>query len=60
MVSHSSTEAEYKTMTDATFEIMWVQTGLQELQVPRSWTARLWCDNMRAKYLTCNHIFTGQ
>jgi hypothetical protein len=30
-VSRSSTEAEYKAMIDATIEVMWVQTVLQEL-----------------------------
>jgi hypothetical protein len=40
-VSWSSTEAEYKTMADATAEIMWVQTVLQELQIPHSKSTRL-------------------
>jgi hypothetical protein len=31
MVSQLSTEAEYKAMTDATAELMWVQSVLQEL-----------------------------
>jgi hypothetical protein len=60
MVSRSSTEAEYKAMTDTTAKIMWVQTVLQELQIPHSKTARLWCDNMWAKYLASNLIFHGR
>jgi hypothetical protein len=32
-VSHSSTEAEYKTMTDATAEIMWIQSVLHKPRV---------------------------
>jgi hypothetical protein len=57
MVSRSSTEVEYKAMANATAEIMWVQIVLQELQIPHSRSARLWCDNMGAKYLTSNPIF---
>jgi hypothetical protein len=44
-------------MTDATAEIMWVQSVLHELQVSGSRCARLWCDNMGTKYLTSNPIF---
>jgi hypothetical protein len=50
-VSRSSTEAEYKAMTNATGEIMWIQTLLKELCIPSPTSARLWCDNMRAMYL---------
>jgi hypothetical protein len=49
IVSGSSTEAECKTMINATAEIMLVQVFLQELQIPYSKNARLWCDNMGAK-----------
>jgi hypothetical protein len=59
-VSRSSTEAEYKVMVDATAEIMWVQAILQELQIPHSRNARLWCDNMGVKYLASNPIFHGR
>jgi hypothetical protein len=57
IVSRSSTEAEYKAMTDATAEVMWVQAVLPELCIPCPRSARLWCDNMRAKYLASNPIF---
>jgi hypothetical protein len=60
MVSHLSTEAEYKAVADATTEIMWFQAILQELRVPHSRNARLWCDNMGAKYLASNPIFHGR
>jgi hypothetical protein len=59
-VSWSSTEAEYKAMVDATAVIMWVQTVLQELQIPHSKSTRLWCDNMGAKYLASNPFFHGR
>jgi hypothetical protein len=57
MVSRSCTKAEYKAMTDATAEVMWVQAVLQELCIPCRISARLWCDNMGVKYLASNPIF---
>jgi len=53
-VSRSSTEAEYKAIANATSEIMWI---LQELGVPSPRAARLWCDNLGAKYLSANPVF---
>jgi hypothetical protein len=59
-VSRSSTEAEYKAIADATVEIMWIQSVLCELQVLGPRCARLWCDNLGAKYLASNPIFHGR
>jgi histone deacetylase 1/2 len=56
-VSRSSTEAEYKALANATAELMWVHKLLQELGVPHSPVARLWCDNLGAKYLSANLVF---
>lgn len=56
-VSRSSTEAEYKTIANATAEIMWIQTLMKEIGIQCPPTAQLWCDNMVAKYLTVNPIF---
>jgi hypothetical protein len=56
-VSRSSTEAKYKAMADATTEIVWVQAVLHELHVSGPSSARLWCNNMGAKYLASNPIF---
>jgi hypothetical protein len=56
----SSTEAEYKVMIDATTELMWIQSILQELCVPCLRSARLWCNNLGAKYLASNHVFHGR
>jgi len=56
-VSRSSTEAEYKALANATAEVIWVQSLLKELKVPTPPTARLWCDNLGATYLTANPVF---
>lgn len=56
-VSRSSTESEYKALANATAEIMWVQTLLAELQVESPSMAKLWCDNLGAKYLYANPVF---
>jgi histone deacetylase 1/2 len=56
-VSRSSTEAEYKAMANATTEIIWLQSLLDELCVARPKAARLWCDNLGATYLSANPIF---
>jgi histone deacetylase 1/2 len=56
-VSRSSTEAEYKALANATAEMIWIQRLLTELGIPHSKVARLWCDNIGAKYLSANPIF---
>lgn len=56
-VSRSSTEAEYKAVANATAEVMWIQTLLQELGIESPRAAKLWCDNIGAKYLSQNPVF---
>jgi hypothetical protein len=56
-VSRSSTEAEYKAIANATAEIMWIQILLKEIGVHAPPAARLWCDNLGAKYLSSNPVF---
>jgi histone deacetylase 1/2 len=56
-VSRSSTEAEYKAVVNATAEVMWIQTLLYELSIQAPRKAKLWCDNIRAKYLSANPVF---
>jgi hypothetical protein len=56
-VLRSSTEAEYKSLANATTEIIWVQTLLRELGVQQPKSACLWCDNLGATYLTPNLVF---
>ncbi|WVZ57430.1 hypothetical protein U9M48_007816 [Paspalum notatum var. saurae] len=56
-VSRSSTEAEYKSLANATAEIMWVQSLLTELGVQKQEAPCLWCDNLGATYLSANPVF---
>jgi histone deacetylase 1/2 len=56
-VSSSSMEAEYKSLANATAEIIWVQSILAELGVPQPKVACLWCDNLGATYLSANPVF---
>jgi hypothetical protein len=51
---------EYKVMANATAEIMWIQTLLKELCIPSPRSARLWCDNIGAMYLSPNPVFHGR
>jgi hypothetical protein len=56
-VSRSSTEAEYKSLANATTEVIWIESLLKELGIHRRQTSCLWCDNMGATYLSANPIF---
>jgi histone deacetylase 1/2 len=56
-VSRSSTEAEYKSLANATVEVIWVQSVLGELGVSQPKVACLWSDNLGATYLSANPVF---
>lgn len=55
--SQSSTKAEYKALENATAELIWLQSVLQELKIYQSCAPVLWCDNLGATYLTANPVF---
>jgi hypothetical protein len=57
IVSRFSTEEKYKAILNATVEIMWIQTLLQEHGIHHSSDASLWCDNLGATYLLVNLVF---
>jgi hypothetical protein len=57
MVSKSSTEAEYRSMTFATVELYWLRMLFQELQLPLKIPPVLRCDNICALSLASNPIF---
>jgi histone deacetylase 1/2 len=56
-VSRSSTEAEYKSVANATAEVIWVQSLLAELGIKLAKLPCLWCDNLGATYLSANPVF---
>lgn len=56
-MSRSSKEEEYKAIANATAEMMWIQTLMKEIGVKCPPMAKLWCDNIGAKYLAANPVF---
>lgn len=56
-VSHSSTEAEYRTLDSTATEISWLLILFKELHIFLPHIPVLWCDNVIALALTANPIF---
>ncbi|XP_019086528.1 PREDICTED: uncharacterized protein LOC109126972 [Camelina sativa] len=56
-VARSSTEAEYRAMSDAAAEISWICNILKELVIPQYQAPELYCDNLSAVDLTANPAF---
>ncbi|PKI67820.1 hypothetical protein CRG98_011793 [Punica granatum] len=56
-IARSSTESAYKSLANATAEILWLQSLLRELEVSQCHPPTIWCDNISTIYLTTNHIF---
>jgi hypothetical protein len=55
--------AEYKVVTNATYELIWIETLLKELDVRQTSPHVIWCDNIGATYLSSNlgfHACTKQ
>ncbi|KAF5457813.1 hypothetical protein F2P56_021891 [Juglans regia] len=59
-VSRSSAEAEYRSMTTTTCEIVWLLTLLSDFQVSHSNNVHLFCDNTTALHIAVNPVFYGR
>ena len=56
-VSRSSTKSEYKSLANATAEVVWVQLLLKKLGVFQPRLLSLWCDSLNATYLSASPVF---
>ena len=50
-------EISYSPLANATTEVIWIQSLLEELGVKQRQPLVLWCDNLRATYLSANPVF---
>ncbi|XP_013632791.1 PREDICTED: uncharacterized mitochondrial protein AtMg00810-like [Brassica oleracea var. oleracea] len=57
LVSHSSAEAEYRSMAQATREIKWLRGLLSDLGVKQSKSSELYCDSKSVIYIAANPVF---
>ena len=57
VVSRSSTEAEYRALAQATSEVIWIQTLLDELNIKLAAAPIMWCDNQGAIALAYNPVY---
>jgi hypothetical protein len=56
VVSRSSAEAEYRAVTNGVAEATWLRQLLLELQAPLSRCTLVYCDNIRAVFLSNNPV----
>jgi hypothetical protein len=56
-ISHSSTEAEYKAIANATAEILWIQSLFRDIGVFMHAAPLILCNNIGATYLSSNSAF---
>ena len=57
VVARSSAEAEYRAMTLATCELIWLKHFLQELRFGKDEQMKLICDNQAALHISSNPVF---
>ncbi|PKU69210.1 putative mitochondrial protein [Dendrobium catenatum] len=56
-VAKSSTEAEYRSISSVTSEVIWLRRLLAELRLPQNGPTPLYCDNTSAIALANNPVF---
>lgn len=56
-VSLSSTEAEYRAMSDITKELIWVKACLQDFGITQSSPMSLFCDSQAALHIAASPVF---
>ncbi|KFK30733.1 hypothetical protein AALP_AA6G020200 [Arabis alpina] len=56
-VARSSTEAEYRALSEAAMEITWLCIVMKELGIPLKHTPELYGDNLSSVYLTANPTY---
>ncbi|KAK9670380.1 hypothetical protein RND81_13G197700 [Saponaria officinalis] len=56
-VSKSTAEAEYRSMSYATSEVVWVENVLKDLKIDVSNPISLYCDNKAATHIAHNPVF---
>lgn len=56
-VARSSTEAEYRALTEDASEIKWITSLLSELSLHSTSTPTMFSDNIGATYLSANPVF---
>ena len=56
-VARSSTEAEYRALTDTTSELLWLRWLLKDLGVSTSSATPLYCDNQSVIHIAHNDVF---
>ncbi|XP_065637550.1 uncharacterized mitochondrial protein AtMg00810-like [Quercus suber] len=57
VLSHSSTEVEYRAVADTTCELVWLRWLLANMDAPQPTATPLYCDNRSAIYITHNDVF---
>ncbi|KAG7584280.1 Reverse transcriptase RNA-dependent DNA polymerase [Arabidopsis suecica] len=55
-VARSSTEAEYRCVSDTAAELSWIGALMKEIGLPQTNIPEIYCDNLSAVYLSANPV----